>query len=201
MLRESGSISDAVVTSHRFENVDGQGNWSEIRRLVPEYSATETGAPRSIIVKIGIQIKGSEQNPALHREVGVVNEREVRFYQDFAAGCGLNTPKNFFSAYDPETSEAIYLLEDSGHLRTVDKADSCSLDDGRAALLSLARIHRTWWGSERLGREPWLRNYGANAQPQIIQQWFAERIDSFFEIGGDSVPAGLESIARKFLPR
>jgi hypothetical protein len=201
VLRENGAISDAVVTSHRFENLDGQGNWSEIRRLVPEYSKPESGGPRSMIVKIGINIEGSEQNPTLHREIAVVNEREVRFYQDFAAECGLNTPKNYFSAYDPETAEAIYLLEDSGHLKTIDKADSCSLDDGRAALLSLANMHRTWWDSEQVGKQLWLRNYGANIPPKLAQEWFEQRIDSFFEMGGDSVPKGLESIARKFLPK
>jgi hypothetical protein len=30
VLRESGAISDAVVESLVLENVDGQGNWSEI---------------------------------------------------------------------------------------------------------------------------------------------------------------------------
>ena len=201
VLRESGAISDAAVTSLRFENLDGQGNWSELRRLVPEYSKPEPDDPRSMIVKFGIQIKGSERNPALHREIAVVNEREVQFYQGFAAVCGLNTPKHYFSAYDPATAEAIFLLEDLGHLRAVDKADGCGLDDGRAVLLSLANMHRTWWESEQLGKQPWLRNYGTNASPKVVREWFAQRVDSFFEMAGNSVPTGLESIARKFLPK
>ena len=201
VLRDSGAISDGVVESLRFEDVDGQGNWSEIRRLVPEYSKPEPGGPRSIIAKIGIKIKGSDQNPALRKGLAAVNEREARFYQDFAADCGLNTPKHYFSAYDPETAEAIYLLEDTGHLRTVDKADSCSLDDGRAALLSLANMHRTWWDREQLGKQPWLRNYGTHGLPEMVHWGFTQSIDSFFELSGKSVPRGLESIARKFLPK
>ena len=201
MLRDSGAISDSVVESLVFEDVDGQGNWSEIRRLVPEYSAPEPGGPRSMIVKIGIKIKGSDQNPALRKGLAAVNEREARFYQDFAADCGLNTPKHYFSAYDPETAEAIYLLGDSGHLRIVDKTDNCSLDDGRAALLSLANMHRTWSNSEQLGRQPWLRNYGTHGHPEMVHRGFTQSIDSFFELSGNSVRRGLESIARKFLPK
>ncbi len=201
VLRENGAISNSVVESFVLEEFDGQGNWSEVRRLVPEYSAPEPDGPRSMIAKIGLQSEEIIQNPAIRHEVAVAYEREARFYQDFAAGCGLNTPKHYFSAHDPETAEAIYLLGDIGHLRAVDRADGCSLDDGRAVFLSLANMHRTSWESEQLARQPWIRNYGTNASPKVVQQWLAQRIDSFFELGGNSVPKGLESIARKFLPK
>ena len=201
VLRENGAISNADVETLVLEKFDGQGNWSEVRRLVPEYSKPEPDAPRSIIVKIGLQSEAIIQDPALRHELAVVYEHEARFYQDIAADCGLNTPRHYFSAYDKETAEAIYLLGDIGHLREVDRADGCSLDDGRAVLLSLANMHRTSWESEQLVRQPWLRNYGTNASPQMVQQWFEQRINTFFELAGDSVPKGLESIARKFLPK
>lgn len=202
VLRENGAIDrENVVRSLVLEDVGGKGAWSEVRRIVLELETPGSAAPPSVVVKIGFQSEAMIQNPDFVKGVASINEREARFYQDFAANCGLNTPKHYFSADDPETAEAIYLLEDIGHLRAVGKEDSCSLDDGRAALLSLANMHRTWWNNERLGNQAWLRSYGTNGQPQLVQQWFAERIDSFFEMGGNSIPTGLESIARKFLPK
>ena len=201
VLSDNGAIADAVVDSLVLEDVDGQGNWSEVRRVIPEYSTPEPDGPRSMIVKIGLQSEETKQNPAIRHELVVAYEREARFYQEFAADCGVNTPKHYFSAHDPETAEAIYLLGDVGHLRTVDRADGCSLDDGRAVLLSLANMHRTSWESEQLARQPWIRHYGTNVSPEMVQQWFEQRVDSFFELAGDSVPKGLESIARKFLPK
>jgi hypothetical protein len=154
-----------------------------------------------LIVKTGLQTEEIIQNPAVRNEVAVLNEREARFYQEFAADCGLGTPKHYFSAHDTATATAIFLMEDVGHLRSVSQWDNCSLDDGRAGLLSLANMHSTWWESEQLGKHRWLRDHASNIRPELLTQRFAESIDPFLEISGDHVPVGIENIARKFLPK
>ena len=154
-----------------------------------------------MIAKIGLQTEGVAQNPAVRNEAAVLNEREARFYQEYSADCGLDTPKHYFSAHDLATAEAIYLLEDIGHLRSVSQWDNCTLEDGRAALLSLANMHGKWWQSEQLGKDRWLRDHASNIQPELLKQRFAENIESFFEIVEGVVPDGIENISRKFLPK
>lgn len=202
VLRESGAIQTASVRSFELENLgEGQGAWSDVRRIVLDYDAAESEAPRSVVAKIGLRLPAEVVE--VFRRNGDANAygREARFYQELAADCGLGTPKHYFSSYDMETAEVIYLLEDGVHLRTVDRADDCSLEDGRAALLSLANMHRKWWENERLGKLPWLRDHGSNGPSEWVQQRLENSIDAFLEVGGDHVPLGLEGIARKFVPK
>ena len=105
------------------------------------------------------------------------------------------------SGRNPETAEAIFLLEDVGHLRAVDQYGDCGLEDGRAALLALANMHGKWWENQQLGEYRWLRNYGTNGLPEMVQKRFAENIGHFLEIAGDRVPVGIESIARGLVPK
>ena len=202
VLRDSGAIHEANVRSFELENIgDGQGAWSVVNRVVLDYDTLEPAAPRSVVAKTGFQSEMMVQNPDLRMEIARINEREARFYQELATDCGLGTPKHYFSSYDMETAEVIYLLEDAGHLRTVDQSSDCILADGRVALLALANMHLTWWQSEELGEHHWLRHHGTNARPELVQWFLEQSIDSFLKVGGNSVPIGLESIARKLLPK
>lgn len=142
VLRDCGAILKASVTSVELENNgDSKGAWSVVNRIVLDYDAPEPDAPGSVVAKTVLQSEMVLQNQDFRRGVARINERESRFYQQLATDCGLGTPKHYFSSYDMETAEVIYLLEDAGHLRAVDRSRvhrwQCCRGDSEAG--------RTWW--------------------------------------------------------
>ena len=73
VLRESGAIDGAKVESFVFEDIGGQGAWSEVRRIVLEYETTETAAPPSLVAKIGFQSDAMLQNPDFVKDVARIS--------------------------------------------------------------------------------------------------------------------------------
>ena len=202
VLRESGAIRNSRVESVEVENIgEGRGAWSDVNRLVLSYGSLEPAAPRSLVAKSGFRSEAFDRIPALRIGIATINARESLFYRELAPNCGLGTPRHYFSSFDMETAEVIYLLEDVGHLRSIDQEGDCSLDDGRAALLSLANMHGKWWGGEQLAAYGWLRDHGTPGPPDRARSNFEQSIDPFLEITGNHAPAGIEGVARKFLPK
>ena len=202
VLRESGAIWDSSVESVEVENIgEDLGAWSDVNRLVLHYDSPESTAPRSLVAKSGLRSEALDRIPAFRIAVANINARESRFYRELAPNCGLGTPRHYFSSFDMETAEVIYLLEDVGHLRSIDQEEDCSLDDGRAALLALANMHGSWWGGEQLAARSWLRDHGTPGPPEHARSNFEQNIDPFLKISGNHAPVGIEGVARKFLPK
>jgi aminoglycoside/choline kinase family phosphotransferase len=83
-------------------------------------------------------------------------ECEHRFYSEVAAGCGLRTPRVWFSAADADTGRYALLIEDLGALERIDQFDGADPTHAAAVVDALASMHSTWWASPRLADHPWL---------------------------------------------
>lgn len=82
-------------------------------------------------------------------------EREVRFYEQFAARTPLRTPRAYAVALGGP-GECVLLLEDLAPLVQGDQERSCSPEQALAVARALGAHHATWWGSPEIEAAEWL---------------------------------------------
>lgn len=92
---------------------------------------------------------------------------EVRIYRDVLPRTEIEQPAVYAVENDPGDAEFAILMEDLS-LRTDTRVgfvlDPTTPDDVDSLLETLAGLHSTWWGDDRLSRElPWLTTPTANA--------------------------------------
>ena len=197
VLRESGAIADAKVTSFEASDIGaGQGVHGEVNRISLTYDRIDVVAPNSVVVKSSLE-DDERRESVIERGFA---KREASFYGELAQEAGMTTPAVYFSAFDEGTSHMNVVLEDLGRFRAVDQADDCSLEDATTALNGLVQMHAKWWDSKRLPEYSWLP---IQADPSLIQtavELYSERLEGCFEIMGEWLPDGFESLARKYQP-
>jgi Ecdysteroid kinase-like family len=140
-LRERGHIpATASITSVTPSVVgEGVGFVGLVARLSLTYDQPVAGAPATMIGKFPAPDPGSRKVADLYG----LYEREVRFYQDLAETAGIDAPKCYFAAYDPEAGQSLVLLEELTAGAFGDQVGGCSIDDARQALLAAADFHAT----------------------------------------------------------
>jgi hypothetical protein len=132
-------------------------------------SASPGNAPSELIVKLPSPDPGS-------RMVGVafgLFEREVRFYADIAATCGMPTPGCLFTAYDPAAGNSVIVLEALNDGRFGDQLAGSSVADAEAAIDAIAAMHAAWWESPRLGEHAWITSGIENLKQPIMMMYEA----------------------------
>ncbi len=154
VLRSGDVLRDAAVTSARVDVVPaGIGFAAQSAYVSLEYDRAESGAPSTLFAKLST---ADPQVLARLRTVGMY-ETETGFYRDLPADGPLRTPRAYASEYDPESGHSLLLLEDIRHLRFGDNVGGASIEDARAALVSLARHHAHHWNHPTLSTLRWLR--------------------------------------------
>lgn len=116
-------------------------------RVQPAYEGVP--GPARLIAKFG--------TPAV-RGVAVFQgwyEREVRFYEQFAAGTPLRTPRAYAVALG-EPGECLLLLEDLAPLVQGDQEVSCSAEQAHAVARALGAMHARWWDAAQVEEAQWL---------------------------------------------
>jgi aminoglycoside/choline kinase family phosphotransferase len=115
-------------------------------RLSLSYAGA-TDLPAAMVLKGGLDI------PEVGNIVGLTGyAREVEFFNDVAPELDINIPRSFFGAVDPDSGQALVLLEDLNERGvTFGHATSpISPDTAVVALDMMARYHALWWESPRL---------------------------------------------------
>ena len=131
---------------------EGKGFLNQVFRLRLRYHDDPLELPRTIIVKL------PSADPALRMLSDRLGQdrREVRFYQEVADNCPLQTPHSYYCGLDPDTGNTILLLEDVNAARQGDSVVGCSLPDARRSIVKLAEFQASWWDSLRLDRLEWM---------------------------------------------
>lgn len=102
-LRDGGHLAESRVVGLRVEAIgEGLGFVGQVLRLRPEYDRPEPGAPTSLIAKL----PGSVAKNRGAVEAGQGFEREIRFFREWASGCGLATPRCYLALMDADPKEA-----------------------------------------------------------------------------------------------
>ncbi|HJR19288.1 MAG TPA: phosphotransferase [Actinomycetota bacterium] len=118
-------------------------------QLLLEYNAAgrEHGLPPTMVLKGGFDI------PDVGNIVGLTGyAREVEFFRDVAPELSIKIPASYFGGIDPDTGQAVVLLEDlNARGITFGRATSpITLDVAALALDDMALYHALWWESPRL---------------------------------------------------
>jgi hypothetical protein len=140
-LQTAGQLAvDRSVVSALPTRIGEAGVMSLLWRVNLDYDGP-TSSPKSVIVKSATD----DPHRLFIAQSAKFYTREVRFYRELAAVAPLRTPQCFYADIDPETSQFLLVMEDVGHLRSVDQLDGCSFEDAASALRTIARFHAQWW--------------------------------------------------------
>ncbi len=161
---------EARVSSVEAEVISaGVGFVGIVVRAKLSHASGGDGAPAELIVKLPSPDPGS-------RMIGVafgLFEREVRFYQDIAGECGIETPGCLFAEFDPATGSSVIVLEALNEGRFGDQVAGASGEDAEAAIDAIAKMHAGWWESPKLGSHAWITSGIENIKQPIALMYEA----------------------------
>jgi len=185
--------ADLTVTDLMVEPIGvGVGIMSLVYRLTPTYEGTI--GPKSFVVKIA---PPWEQIRSIAAGYGFYN-REVEIYRNLAPRLGLRPPTCYYGEFISDTDEFVVVIDDLGHLRSLDQLDGCPVDDARLIIESLARHHATWWGDPTLFELSYIQTAATPPWPQFNDQGFKQSWPVILERGGDLVPERVRAVGERW---
>jgi aminoglycoside phosphotransferase (APT) family kinase protein len=176
VLNAQGLGGNSVQSCDAELLVGEQGMTGQLVRLRIRYRDNQPGLPETLIAKF------SAAEPAERAVISALGhyEREVRFYESLSSRTPVPTPHCYYSHLDSETGFALLLLEDLASARNGNSIAGSSVDEVARVLLTLARVHATWWQAVDLANASWLRLRSLLA-PQAMVGAFSEGWPSFLE--------------------
>jgi aminoglycoside/choline kinase family phosphotransferase len=124
-------------------------------------------------------------------------ETEVAMYQKLSPELRLRPPELYYAAHDPDSDDFVILMEDLGHLRTVDQIDGCPIDDAKAIIRQLALHHAHWWDDDRLG-ESFIPRFTRAPYPQYNVMALEQVWPTTDERFGHLIPERIRSLATRW---
>jgi hypothetical protein len=135
--------------------------------------------------------------------------RETGFYTELSARTTIGHPACAYAEHDPETQDAVLLIEDvSTRGRMLDQVAGCSVDDARAAIRTLAELHACFWDDDSLDGLPFLKRLCDDPYPGAVsfayegawprvQEFFPDLIDDRVKTFGDRYGAQIPALFEK----
>lgn len=194
-LRSGGVIVEATVTAAEKETIGvGVGILGDLARITLTYDREEPGAPKTLVAKL------PTQDPAGRGIADMLGfyEKEARIYHELAST--LNTPRNYYSARDPEAARYAILMEDVGCLRMADQVAGASVDDADLVIREVAKLHRQWWESDELEALHWIPEMGA-PQYKLGQGAAMASVEPFLQQFGERLSERQQGVVRAIAPR
>lgn len=162
-------------------------------------------APRTVIAKLAAA-KAEDRFVAM-----VLNMygREHGFYTELSRHTPIAHPECYYADYDPETHDAVLLLEDvSGRGRALDQVAGCSMDDARPAIRTLTKLHAHFWDDAMLTEIPWLLRLCDDPYPGAVgfayetawpnvQEFFPDIVDDRVRAFGDAYAERIPALFSK----
>ena len=127
-------------------------------------------------------------------------EREVRFYEQFAAETPLRTPRAHAVALGGP-GECVLLLEDLAPRVQGDQEASCSAEQALAVARALGTMHARWWGSPQIEAAEWLPDTTVGlTRASRVAGAFARALGASGSILAPEVRAAEEALAAAYVP-
>jgi hypothetical protein len=145
----SEALGDRITAVRAEPLIAVEGVNSEVTRLHLE--AAEGGdTPRTMVLKVRAASEAARGVAAFQRWY----EREVGFYEAFAANAPVTTPTVYFACIQAD-GRYVLLLEDIATPQG-DQIAGCGIDAAREVVVAAARLHARFWQSPRLQGHDWL---------------------------------------------
>jgi len=195
-MHSTGAFESArvvAVDGAHLEGVHG-GLMGDLTRLEVTWDSDDPSLPTSAVLKLPTQL---EDNRAFAVAFGQY-AAEHGFYTEIAPQTKVRVPRCWYAATNGTADGVVLLLEDVGHLETVDPIEGVSLARAEAAIDQLALLHSKWWGNEFLAAVDWLpasdveslRGYGAMCTASL---------PAFLESTADLLSAEDHDLCRRFI--
>jgi hypothetical protein len=165
----------------------GTGQMSQNHRVA--YS--ENGAQNTIVVKLA-----SDDDASRGTGVGLgAYLREITFYRELAPRIGGPLATCHLAEYDDTEGWFTLLLDDVAPARQGDQIKGCTVEEARAAMLALARLHAPVLGDLALGSAPWLN------QPNPLNQALRTGLFAgFIERYGERIKPAHVAVCERLIP-
>lgn len=128
-----------------------------LTRLNLEYESPQPDAVSTLIVKMPMH--PSNTNGASVRKQGTY-PIEIRFYRELAAECPLVAPEFYYGRHDPESGDAVLVIEDLASHRPGDNAVGCSDDEALEIVGEQGKLHAHFREANDRADLRWLRGNG-----------------------------------------
>jgi len=160
-MHSTGAFTSARVIHVAGADLEGVhgGLMGDLTRIEITWDSDDPALPRSAVLKLPTQL---EDNRAFAVAFGQY-AAEHGFYSEVAPQTRVRVPRCWYAGNDGTPEGIALLLEDVGHLETVDPIDGLSLARAEAAIDELARLHSKWWGNEFLAEVDWLPTTNAES--------------------------------------
>jgi aminoglycoside/choline kinase family phosphotransferase len=195
-MRSGGGSESAAVTAiaaHPLEGVHG-GLMGDLSRLDLTWDRDDAALPRSVVLKVPTQL---EDNRAFAMAFGQY-AAEHGFYTHVAPHTDIRMPHCWYGAADETGENFVLLLEDVGHLETVDPVAGLSVARAEAAIDGLAHLHAKWWEDESLDAAEWL----PQSDPDTMRAYGAMlpgSLPAFIDATADLLSEQDHDLCRRFL--
>lgn len=139
-LRQAGVLGASRVAHFETHPTSHRGGTSETCIVTPHYDPPVATAPAKLVAKF------ASPDPAVRaavRDYGLYR-REVAFYANYAATCGLPTPRCFAAQHTPADDTCVLLLEFLADARPREISPTAP-DEIAAIVPRLAAFHARWW--------------------------------------------------------
>ena len=135
--------------------------------------------------------------------------REAKFYEQLSPRTPIGHPACFHSEHDPETQDAVLLLEDvSPRGRILDQLKGCTVKEARPAIRTLANLHAAFWDDSTLDDADWLLRLSDDPYPGAVgfayetawprvQEFFPEQMTPAVQELGDRYAAQIPALFDK----
>jgi thiamine kinase-like enzyme len=197
-LHEAGVlVSSAHVGDCEIEEIGLGRGYVGLTLRVHLTCEPDGSGPQSLVAKLPTMLEMTkESDRAL---IAFVYSTEINFYRNLAASCPARIPKHYWSGSEPEDGRFCLLIEDMGNLRMVEQVGSCTPEDARLAVSTLAELHAKWWQSERLTEQEWLLSSDGSAE--LFQNLYVQGWEPFWAAHGEALPASYEAVGRALAHR
>jgi len=185
-------LGAARVHSVRDEEI-GTGQMSESRRLRVEYDG-DCALPTTLIAKFPSADPKSRATGKLTR----CYEVESSFYRDLRDALDVGAPTCFHVERDEATDDFLLLLEDFAPCRQGDQIVGCTIDEARACVDELVRLHGPLWNSSFLSKLAWL-NRSTDKDRSSSEALMQTVFPGFVQRYGDRLTVEARTVGEEFV--
>lgn len=146
----AGGYSDVpAITGVSFEEIGvGVGMVGRLLRCHVAYQSEADFAPLTIVIKL----PSADDNTRRTAHQLQLYQREFDFYRTLATSVPIRTPALLYGDFDALTHDFVLLLEDMGHMDTVDQVGGATEDRAMVAIRAAAQMHARYW--DRIDQPP-----------------------------------------------
>ena len=150
----SPHLDGATITDFTLHVIGvGEGFMGQLARVELSYADASDKAPLSLIAKFAATRADTRE---MARDQNLYR-REIGFYRDIGQSVGIRVPACYYSSFDETSQFFVMLLEDMAPGEASDQVVGTSKATSREVIEQFAKLHATWWNSEKLDQYDWAK--------------------------------------------